>query len=82
MREKLSHHISDKFPFLKEKKLFVACSGGIDSVVLTRLLKDLDFNISIAHCNFSLRGKESNGDEKFVIKLADKLSIPVFTKTF
>ncbi len=82
MREKLSHHISDKFPFLKEKKLFIACSGGIDSVVLTRLLKDLDFNISIAHCNFSLRGKESDGDEKFVIKLADKLSIPVFTKTF
>jgi tRNA(Ile)-lysidine synthase len=80
--KKLNHHISRNFPFLKEKKLLIACSGGIDSVVLTRLLKELDFDISLAHCNFSLRGKESDGDEEFVVKLADKLSIPIFTKTF
>jgi len=80
--KKLHNHISEKFPFLKEKKLLIACSGGIDSVVLTRLLKELEFDISLAHCNFSLRGKESDGDEKFVIKLADKLSVPIFTKTF
>ena len=82
MLEKLIHHITLNFPFLKEKKLLIACSGGIDSVVLTRLLKELKFDISLAHCNFSLRGKESDGDEKFVVKLADKLSVPIFTKTF
>ena len=82
MLEKLNHHISEKFPFLKEKKLLIACSGGIDSVVLTRQLKELNFTISLAHCNFKLRGKESDGDEEFVIKLADKLSIQVFTKSF
>jgi len=78
----LNHHIAVDFPFLKEKKLLIACSGGMDSVVLSRLLKELKFNISLAHCNFSLRGKESKGDENFVIGLADKLSVPVFTKTF
>ncbi|MFK5982739.1 MAG: tRNA lysidine(34) synthetase TilS [Flavobacteriaceae bacterium] len=82
MLKKLNQHISNKFPFLKEKNLLIACSGGIDSVVLTRLLKELNFKISIAHCNFTLRGKESDGDKEFVIKLADKLSIPIFTKTF
>ena len=82
MLKKINNHITNNFSFLKDKKLLIACSGGLDSVVLSRLMKELKFNISLAHCNFSLRGKESDGDEKFVETLADKLSIPVFTKTF
>lgn len=82
MLNKLNQHINSHFSFLTEKKLLIACSGGLDSTVLTRLLKELKFNISIAHCNFSLRAKESDGDEEFVKTLADKLSIPIFTKTF
>jgi tRNA(Ile)-lysidine synthase len=76
------HHISNNFPTLEGKKILIACSGGLDSVVLSRLFKELSYNISIAHCNFSLRGKESDEDEKFVISLADKLSIPIFNKKF
>ena len=76
------NHISNNFPALKGKKILIACSGGLDSVMLSRLFKELNFNISLAHCNFSLRGKESDEDEKFVISLADKLSIPVFNKKF
>jgi len=79
---KLNQHINANFSFLTGKKLLIACSGGLDSTVLTWLLKELKFNISLAHCNFSLRGKESDGDEEFVIALADKLSIPIFNKTF
>ena len=82
MLNKLNHHITQNFSFLKDKKLLIACSGGLDSTVLTWLLKELKFNISLAHCNFSLRAKESDGDEEFVIALADKLSIPIFKKTF
>ncbi len=78
----LKKHINENLPFLKGKKLLVACSGGIDSVVLAYLLKRLKFDISLAHCNFSLRGSESDEDEAFVIDLADKLSVPVFTETF
>ena len=76
------NHISNTFPALKGKKILIACSGGLDSVVLSRLFKELNYNISLAHCNFSLRGKESDEDEKFVILLADKLSIPIFNKKF
>jgi len=82
VRQKLQQHINANFPFLEKKKLLIACSGGLDSTIMTRLLKELNFNISLAHCNFSLRAKESDGDEKFVINLADKLSIPIFNKTF
>jgi len=75
-------NIDQKLSFLKESKILVACSGGVDSVVLTHLLNTLKFDISVAHCNFSLRGEESDADEAFVLHLADKLSISVFSETF
>lgn len=75
-------HIDENFSFLQGKKTLIACSGGVDSVVLTHLIKNLNFEMALAHCNFSLRGKESDDDEKFVIELAKKLEIAVFTETF
>ncbi|MFT6688475.1 MAG: tRNA(Ile)-lysidine synthase [Saprospiraceae bacterium] len=82
MLQEFNKHIIKDFPFLEGKKLLIACSGGLDSVVLSRLMKELNYNISLAHCNFSLRGLESDEDEFFVNQLADKLSIPIFIKTF
>ncbi|CAM3379775.1 tRNA lysidine(34) synthetase TilS [Aequorivita lipolytica] len=75
-------NIKINFPFLIGEKLLIACSGGLDSVVLTHLMKQLECEIALAHCNFSLRGKESDGDEMFVIGLAKSLEIPVFAETF
>ncbi len=82
MLHKIKLHIEQQLPFLDEKKLLIACSGGLDSVVLSYLLKELGFTIALAHCNFLLRENESDEDENFVKLLADKLSIPVFTKQF
>jgi len=82
MIERLKNHIASSLPFLKDKQLLIACSGGVDSVVLCYLFKSLNYQFSIAHCNFSLRGNDSDLDEEFVNDLADKLSVPVFTKTF
>ncbi len=82
MLKKLETHIDQNLPFLNGKKLLIACSGGIDSVVLAHLLKKLNFKIGLAHCNFKLRGAESDEDESFVVDLADKYSIPVFIETF
>lgn len=78
----LKLYIEENFSFLKKKKLLIACSGGLDSVVLMHLMKDLNFEIALAHCNFSLREKESDGDEMFVIGLAKNMEIPVFVETF
>lgn len=75
-------HIISNFPYLIGKKLLLACSGGLDSVVLSHLMKNADFEIALAHCNFSLRGKESDGDEMFVIGLAKQMEISVFAETF
>lgn len=82
MIQKFKKHINQNFPFLDGKKLLIACSGGLDSVVLTHLMNKLNFEIALAHCNFSLRNKESDGDEMFVIGLAEQMNIPVFAETF
>ena len=55
----------------------VAISGGADSVALLCILCDLGYHIEAAHCNFHLRGEESNRDEKFVKNLCQKLNIPL-----
>jgi len=82
MLEKLQQHINLKFSFLKEKKLLIAISGGLDSVVLTHLLHKLNFDISLAHCNFNLRGIESDNDEVFVKNLGENIDIKTFTTHF
>ena len=82
MLEKLKQHINQKFSFLQEKKLLIAISGGVDSVVLTHLLNQLNFDISLAHCNFNLRGFESDKDEVFVKELGKKLNLKTFTTSF
>lgn len=82
MLKKFKTHIENRFSLLLGKKLLIACSGGLDSVVLTYLIKELDCEMALAHCNFSLRGRESDADEMFVIGLAKTLEIPVFVETF
>jgi len=82
MLTKVEQHINKNLPFLTDKKLLVACSGGLDSMVLANLLKQLNFDISIAHCNFNLRGEESNGDENFIADYAGKNNIPIFITHF
>jgi tRNA(Ile)-lysidine synthase len=59
-------------------KLFVACSGGKDSMALCHVLLKLNMKFSVAHVNFQLRGEESNGDETFVKEFARKNQLPFF----
>ena len=82
MVQKFKEHVAAAMPFLNGKKLLLACSGGLDSVVLAHLCKALKFDFALAHCNFSLRGTESDGDEDFVRELASTFEIDVYVKQF
>ena len=82
LQQKFQKHLDDNFPFLKNKKLLIAASGGIDSTVCIHLLRNLNFKISLAHCNFNLREKESVLDELFVKEEAQNLRIPFLVKSF
>jgi tRNA(Ile)-lysidine synthase len=66
MFQQFQNHLSQHFPFLKGKKLLLAVSGGLDSMVLLHLFQQLEYEIMVLHCNFQLRGLESFGDQQFI----------------
>ena len=82
MLELFQNHIKTKFSFLETSRVLVAISGGMDSVVLTYLSHHLKLNLALAHCNFNLRGSESDADEEFVLQLAEVLDLEVFVESF
>src|SRR5690625_5942676 len=65
-----------------DKKLLIAVSGGIDSMVLCDLCLKSKLQFSIAHCNFQLRAEASDLDQKFIENYADQNKIELFTKRF
>jgi len=80
--EEFKKHITTKFQLLKHTQFLLACSGGIDSVVLAHLCATCNLDFSIAHCNFHLRGTDSNEDESFVKELAKQLGKPFLVTHF
>ena len=65
-----------------QTKVLVAVSGGLDSIALLHLFHSAGFSIEVAHCNFNLRGEESNGDEQLVKETCDSLDISFHCKNF
>lgn len=82
MKEQFLHFSKKHKLFTNESRVLLAVSGGIDSVCMAHLFCSSGIACGIAHCNFSLRASESNADEKFVKKLAEKLSMPFYVKHF
>ena len=68
--------------FQQKSKVLLAVSGGLDSVVMTALFHEAKINFAIAHCNFNLRGKESEADQLFVKNLAKKYKVRFHTIKF
>jgi tRNA(Ile)-lysidine synthase len=76
------NHIGARFPFLENKKLFLAVSSGLDSMVLLHLFQQLEYEIAVLHCNFQLRGLESFGDQDFIRDYCEENNISLFTTQF
>lgn len=75
LEEKVQYQLSKLDENYQSKKYLVAASGGSDSTCLIYIFKNLKLNFELAHCNFKLRGEESNEDEEFVKTLADKTAV-------
>ena len=68
--------------YCADKKLILALSGGIDSMVLADMLLKAKVDFVLAHCNFHLRGEESDGDERFVREYAERNGLKIYVKQF
>ena len=66
----------------KDCNFLLAISGGVDSMVLSNLFLNNNLSFSIAHCNFQLRGKESDDDELFLSKWCTDKNIKFYKKKF
>jgi len=82
MLNKFQNHINQNFSFIKNKKLLLATSGGLDSMVMVDLFDKLPYEIAMAHCNFQLRGLESFEDQSFVQNYAENNEISLFVTQF
>lgn len=82
MFKQFLNHIREKDLLKPSEKILLAVSGGLDSVVMLHLFQEAGFSVGVAHCNFQLRGEDSDGDEDFVKQICQKLNVPVFVKRF
>lgn len=82
--QQFQQHLKQNFTQLSTNscQLLLAVSGGIDSVVMTDLFYKSGYEFAIVHCNFQLRGEESERDELFVRELGTKYNKEIFIKRF
>ena len=82
MKNKVQQFITEKSLFVREDKLILGISGGADSVCLMHVFLELGYSFELAHCNFNLRGEESDADEYFVKDLAKEYQLKIHVKQF
>lgn len=82
MYERFLEFIKNNQLFEEHQKVLLAVSGGIDSMVLLHLFEHSGFEYGIIHCNFQLRGEESDGDEEFLKQQVAAHGVPAYYETF
>ncbi len=82
MLQQFLAYIKTQALFSSEDKILLAVSGGMDSVLMAHLFAEAGLSFGIAHCNFKLRGIESDGDADFVESLAKDTKVSFHLKNF
>ncbi|MBI1836496.1 MAG: tRNA lysidine(34) synthetase TilS [Flavobacteriia bacterium] len=76
----IQKHINSKWQSLANSKIFLACSGGVDSMTLLHLFHHANFDLEVLHVNYQLRGKDSELDQNLIQETCLKLQIPFHLK--
>ena len=82
MKNKILTYINKESLLKRGEKVIVTCSGGADSIFLLHILNKLRFDCVVAHCNFHLRGEESDRDENFVREFCEKENLTLLVEHF
>lgn len=80
MLEQFQLHLENSFSFIRGKKILLAVSGGIDSMVLLHLFQKTGIEVAVLHYNFQLRAQESDEDELFIAQYCKLNAIQFFSK--
>ena len=82
MKSRFKAHLDSRFPLLGSQQILVAVSGGVDSMALLDCIREYSEKLAVAHCNFQLRGEDSDQDEKLVKEYCKTHSLPFHSKRF
>ncbi|MBR5052148.1 MAG: tRNA lysidine(34) synthetase TilS [Bacteroidaceae bacterium] len=82
MIEKVCSYIAKEIGLEAESLVLVALSGGADSTALLLIMKELGYKLEALHCNFHLRGEESNRDQAFVEELCKEQGVTLSVRHF
>ena len=82
MVEQFLKYIHEEKLFHSSQRILLAVSGGADSMLMLHLFVNAGFPVAVAHCNFGLRGRESDGDEQLVIDYCDQHNLTCYTEHF
>lgn len=82
MKQLFLKFLKDNCHYHPQQKILVALSGGADSLALLHLFVSIKADVRAAHCNFNLRGTESDGDERFVVACCKAWGVPLHQKAF
>lgn len=82
MVEQFLKYIHSEKLFHSSQRILLAVSGGADSMLMLHLFTNAGFSVAVAHCNFGLRGSESDGDEQFVCDYCDRHNLDIHVKKF
>jgi len=82
MVEQFIKFIHEENLFHSPERILLAVSGGADSMLMLNLFVNAGYTVAVAHCNFGLRGSESDSDEQFVANYCDQHNLAFFVKHF
>lgn len=82
MKAQFIQNLKEIDPAYEDKKYLLTISGGKDSCAMAHLFHEFHLNFDIAHCNFHLRGTDSDRDQQFVENLAKEYQVKCFVKHF
>ena len=82
LAQHFTQYIADYELFTHQDRILLTVSGGVDSMVMLSLFTEAGYRVGVAHCNFGLRGTESDEDELLVEREAARLGVPFYNRRF